>query len=386
MDKEIINIDTLYQKVASLIDKGQQAIVRTIDYTQLFVNYQIGRYIIEDEQHGNRRAQYGKNILASLSERLTLKYDKGYSVKNLELMRNFYLQYSKSQTVSAIFERNTNNPGLQSDNQINTIPQTLSAELSDDNKNHLSEISQTVSGKFSKANLSLLSWSHYVFLMQIDNPEERSFYEIEALQNNWSLREMKRQFNSGLYERLALSRDKKGIRELATKGQLIEKPFDLLKEPLVLEFLNLTEHYQYSEKELETAIIDRIQEFMLELGKGFLFESRQKRISFNEKHFYIDLTFYNRLLNCFVLIDLKIGELSHENLGQMQMYVNYYDRFIKTETENPTIGIVLCKKKEQSLVEITLPENNNQIFAAKYQTVLPNKEQLKQILEAEYGK
>lgn len=386
MDKEIINIDTLYQKVASLIDKGQQAIVRTIDYTQLFVNYQIGRYIIEDEQHGNRRAQYGKNILASLSERLTLKYDKGYSVKNLELMRNFYLQYSKSQTVSAIFERNTNNPDLQSDNQINTIPQTLSAELSDDNKNHLSEISHTGSEKFNKTNLTPLSWSHYVFLMQIENLEERSFYEIEALQNNWSLREMKRQFNSGLYERLALSRDKQGIRELATKGQLIEKPFDLLKEPLVLEFLNLKEHYQYSEKELETAIIDRIQEFMLELGKGFLFESRQKRISFNEKHFYIDLTFYNRLLNCFVLIDLKIGELSHENLGQMQMYVNYYDRFIKTETENPTIGIVLCKKKEQSLVEITLPVNNNQIFAAKYQTVLPNKEQLKQILEEEYGK
>ena len=259
-------------------------------------------------------------------------------------------------------------------------------ELSNIEENQLIEKSQTLSGKFDAFNrMPLLSWSHYIFLMQVDNLEERSFYEIESLKQNWSLREMKRQFNTSLYERLALSRDKDGIRELATKGQLIEKPLDLLKEPLVLEFLNLKEHHQYSEKELETAIIDRIQEFMLELGKGFLFEARQKRITIDGTHYKIDLTLYNRLLNCFVIFDLKIGELSHEDIGQMQMYVNYYDRIIKTKTENPTIGILLCKKKNQALVEMTLPKDNNQIFAAKYQTVLPDKEQLKRILEEEYG-
>ncbi|HBX50063.1 MAG TPA: hypothetical protein DEH02_03235 [Bacteroidales bacterium] len=229
--------------------------------------------------------------------------------------------------------------------------------------------------------IPLLSWSHYVFLMGINNEAERQFYETESFELNWSFRELKRQFNSSLYERLALSRDKKKVRQLATKGQIIEHPHDFLKEPLVLEFLQLKEYPEYTETDLEKAIIDKLQEFMMELGKGFLFEARQKRISFDDKHHHIDLSFYNRLLKCFVLIDLKIGELTHEDLGQMQMYVNYYDRFIKDNDENQTIGIVLCKKKSEALVEITLPIENKQIFASKYQLYLPNKKQLKQILE-----
>ena len=225
-----------------------------------------------------------------------------------------------------------------------------------------------------------LSWSHYVFLLGIKNPDERCFYEIEATSQNWALRELKRQFDSSLYERLALSRDKEGIRQLARKGQIVNRPKDLLKEPLVLEFLGLSEQTRYSETDLETAIINRIEHFLLELGKGFLFEARQKRFTFDGDHFFVDLVFYNRLLRCYVLIDLKIGKLTHQDLGQMQMYVNYFDRHVRTEAENATIGIVLCKKKNETLVKITLPKDAN-IHAKEYQLYLPSKEELRQKLE-----
>jgi predicted nuclease of restriction endonuclease-like (RecB) superfamily len=220
-----------------------------------------------------------------------------------------------------------------------------------------------------------LGWSHYVFLLGVKNPDERSFYEIEATEQNWTVRELRRQFDSGLYERLALSRDKEGIRQLAREGQVVAKPADLLKEPLVLEFLGLDERNRYSESEFESAIITRIEQFLLELGKGFLFEARQKRFTFEEEHFFVDLVFYNRLLRCYVLVDLKIGKLAHQDLGQMQMYVNYFDRYVKTPEENATIGIVLCKRKNEALVEITLPKDAN-IHAREYQLYLPGKDEL----------
>jgi len=225
-----------------------------------------------------------------------------------------------------------------------------------------------------------LSWTHYVFLLGIKNPDERSFYEIEATGQNWAVRELKRQFDSGLYERIALSRDKKGIRQLARKGQIVSEPKDVLKEPLVLEFLGLSEQARYSESDLETAIINRIEHFLLELGKGFLFEARQKRFSFDGDHFFVDLVFYNRLLHCYVIIDLKIGKLTHQDLGQMQMYVNYFDRHVRTESENATVGIILCQKKNEALVEITLPKDAN-IHAREYKLYLPSKEELRQKLE-----
>jgi predicted nuclease of restriction endonuclease-like (RecB) superfamily len=225
-----------------------------------------------------------------------------------------------------------------------------------------------------------LSWSHYLVLIRIANVEERSFYEIEAAKNQWSLRELKRQFDSALYLRLALSTDKEGIKALAAKGQIIEAAKDAIKDPYILEFLNLKEHYQYFESDLGNELINKLEHFLLELGKGFTFVARQKRITFDEKHFHIDLVFYNRLLRSFVLIDLKIGELTHEDIGQMQMYVNYYDRFVKTEEENKTIGIILCRDKSETLVEITLPEDNKQIFASRYQTILPSKEELQKLL------
>jgi Uncharacterized conserved protein len=226
-----------------------------------------------------------------------------------------------------------------------------------------------------------LSWSHYLKLVRIDNDEERRFYEIEAQENNWSLRELRRQCDTALYQRLALSRDEKGVKELAAKGQIIEKPQDTLKDPYILEFIGLPENYKYSENELEQRLIDKIEHFLLELGKGFTFVGRQVRITIDEKHFRVDLVFYNRLLKSFVLIDLKIGELKHQDIGQMQMYVNYYDRFIRLPDENKTVGIILCQDKSETLVNITLPENNEQIFASKYQTVLPSKEELKKLIE-----
>jgi predicted nuclease of restriction endonuclease-like (RecB) superfamily len=232
---------------------------------------------------------------------------------------------------------------------------------------------------FSPSPQFRLSWTHYIFLMGIKNPEERSFYEIESADQDWTLPELRRQFDSGLYERLALSRDKEGILRLAKEGQVVARPDDLLKEPFVLEFLGLSEQARYSESDLEAAIISRLEQFLLELGKGFLFESRQKRITLDEEHFFVDLVFYNRLLRCYVLIDLKIGKMTHQDLGQMQMYVNFFDRFLKLEGENPTVGIVLCKKKNESLVEITLPEKSN-IHAREYMLYLPGKEELQRKL------
>lgn len=216
--------------------------------------------------------------------------------------------------------------------------------------------------------------------MRLDNPDERKFYEIEAFENNWSLRELQRQFDSALYERLALSRDKRGIKELSEKGQIIETAQDSLKDPYVLKFIGLPEESKYSETELEQKLIDKLEQFLLELGKGYTFVGRQVRFTFDDKHFRVDLVFYNRLLQSFVLIDLKIGEITHQDIGQMQMYVNYYDRFVKLDNENKTVGIILCRKKNDTLVEITPPENNDQIFASKYQTVLPSKEDFKQLI------
>jgi predicted nuclease of restriction endonuclease-like (RecB) superfamily len=217
--------------------------------------------------------------------------------------------------------------------------------------------------------------------MRIEDELERKFYEIETYKNNWSLRELNRQYDSALYTRIALSKDKNEILKLSEQGQLIEKPQDAVKDPYVLEFIGLPEQNTYSESDLEHRLIDKLEHFLLELGKGFTFVARQNRITFDDKHFRIDLVFYNRILRCFVLIDLKVGELKHQDIGQMQMYVNYYDRKIKLEDENKSIGIILCQNKSEALVEFTLPENNTQIFASKYLTVLPSKESLRKLIQ-----
>ncbi len=349
-------------EIKKIISNFRHLTVKSVNTLQVISNYLIGKRIVEFEQEGKARADYGKEILKELSVELTGEFGKGYSKSNLEYMRKFYLLYSE---------------------RIQTIGQTLSGQfvpqktqMESGQLQELTEITQRLSAKFT------LSWSHYVFLMSIKNEKERLFYEVEASKENWSLRELKRQYNSSLYERLALSKDNQGVKNLSQEGVVITKPKDVIKDPYVLEFLGLDEKAKYSETDLETALIDKLEDFLLELGKGFLFEARQKRITFEEDHFFVDLVFYNRLLRSYVLIDLKIGELTHENLGQMQMYVNYFDRYMKLQDENPTIGIILCKKKKDSLVEITLPEDTT-IHASEYQLYLPSKEELKKQLELE---
>ncbi len=363
----------LWSDVRNLILEARRTVARGVNAALVWTNFEIGRRIVEHEQKGKARAEYAKEIIKTLSRKLTAEFRRGYSVDNLELIRRFYLVYSKSETLS----RKSEFLKLQAPSGISSqaeplIGQTLSAE------SPLNRKSETVS-RISPSALPL-SWSHYVFLIGIEDENERWFYEIESASQNWSLRELRRQFNSSLYERLALSRDKKKVRDLGKQGQIVEKPEDLMKDPYVLEFLGLKEESTYSETDLEAAIIKRIEHFLLELGKGFLFEARQKRFTFDDKHFRVDLVFYNRILRCYVLIDLKIGELTHQDLGQMQMYVNYYDRHVKTTEECKTVGIILCKRKNNSLVEITLPEHSR-VFARKYQLYLPTKAQLKAQLD-----
>lgn len=341
-----------FAQIVDLLQSARNKVVRTVNQTMVTTYFEIGRMIVEEEQNGKDRAEYGKSLLKDLSSVLTSEFGKGFSTTNLKQMRQFYFAYSIGQTPSDVFKGKS---------------ETLS---------RVSEkaIQQTVSVEFK------LSWSHYLKLMRIDDKNERKFYEIETYNNNWSVRELERQFDTALYTRLALSRDKDKIKELSERGLVLEKPKDAIKDPYILEFIGLPEYSSYSESDLEQELINKLEHFLLELGNGFTFVARQKRISFDEKHFKIDLVFYNRILKCFVLVDLKIGELRHQDLGQMQMYVNYYDREVRLEDENKTIGIVLCKDKNKSVVEYTLPENNEQIFASKYQTILPGKEELKLLI------
>lgn len=341
----------LVEGINALLFSAKQKIERTVNNTMVVTYWHVGQYIVKYEQGGKERAEYGAQLLKRLSADLSKSYGSGYSWRNLYNMTVFYNQFPILQAVTA--------------------------------KSN-SEISQSLPAKFSEkaiSSISKLSWTHLVRLLSVKNVDERNFYLIETAQNNWSTRELDRQINSSIFERLVLSKDKKTVKELSEKGHEISTQQDLLKDPFVLEFLNIKVDKKYSENELESAIIDNLGNFLLELGKGFAFVARQKRISSGSEHFFIDLVFYNRLLHSFVIIDLKIGKLKHQDIGQMQMYVNYYDREIKTANENPTIGIILCKEKDDFVIEYTLPQDNNQIFAKEYQLYLPNKKELKKLLE-----
>ena len=352
-----MNLENLVHLLAQTHQSLHQRANRAVDFVLVVRNWLFGYYIVEFEQQGEDRAQYGQRLLDGLSRQLRAAGIPGCSVSNLKNFRRFYEAYPQ-------------------------IRQTLSGELMSAAVSPLS-IGQQLAGATGLEALAeqfRVSWSHYQVLMGLKDTEERRFYEIESVSNGWNVRELERQIASALYERLALSRDRDAVRRLSAEGQVLKTPCDAVKDPYVLEFLGLEERPAYSESELEAAIIDKLEHFLLELGKGFLFEARQKRFSFEEDHFYVDLVFYNRLLRCYVLIDLKLDKLTHQDLGQMQMYVNFFDRYVKTESENPTIGIVLCKRKKDALIELTLPKNAN-IFASQYQLYLPSKEELRQQLE-----
>jgi predicted nuclease of restriction endonuclease-like (RecB) superfamily len=336
----------LFKNIKLLVEQSRKQLYSIANTTLTETYFHIGRLIVEYEQQGSNRAAYAKETLINLSIKLSNQLGKGFSVDNLENMRRFYVVYK------------------------------------DDYAKHIgrNRKSETVSRKLELSPFGL-SWSHYVFLLNIENNLERKFYEIESGNENWSLRELRRNYDSALFERLALSRNKTKVKELGKKGHIIEKPSDAVKDPYILEFLNFAEKETYSESDLEQAIISRLENFLKELGKGFLFVERQKRIKIDGDDYRIDLVFYHRVLRCFVLIDLKIGILKHQDLGQMQMYVNYYDEELKAAEENKTIGLILCKNKKEGTIKYTLGKGNKQIFASKYKMYFPEKQILKLLRE-----
>ncbi len=290
--------------------------------------WQIGQRIVEEEQGGKARAQYGEYTIREISKSLTPEYGSGFGVRQLEQARQFYLEYPIANAVRSQF-----------------------------------------------------NWTQYRALIQISDKDKREYYELECLHNNWTARELQRQINSMLYERLLLSNDKEAVLAMARKERLPQSPSEIIKDPMVLEFLGLERKAHYYESDLETALIDHLQEFILELGNGFTFVARQKRLLLEDDEFFVDLVFYNRLARRFLVIELKTGEATHQAIGQLQMYVNYYDRFEKLPDENPTIGLLLCTKKNDTVIKMTLPADNDSIVASKYQLLLPSEEQLKAEVE-----
>lgn len=350
------NYNDLVEKIAQLLNQARTKVVRDINRTQVIAYWHIGKEMVEFEQKGKMRAEYGKELLVKLSADMINRFGRGFSLTNLKMMRLFYRSFP--------------------------IRQTLSGELDEKQKPQLLPIksgkSQTPPDQFKP----LLSWSCYCELLKIEEPLARSFYEQEAVQSNWSVRELKRQINSMLFERLALSKDAKAVMKMAQKGQLLEKPEDIIKDPYILEFLNLKEETAYTESQLEQAITDKLQHFLLEMGKGFSFVARQKRITIANRHYYIDLIFYNRFLRCFILIDLKTGELDHADIGQMNFYLNYFRKNEKAEGENNPIGLILCAKKDDVFAKYILGGLSNKVFASKYKLAFPSEKELRSKLKS----
>ena len=346
--KTLTKSNHLFDRISRIIDSARQRVARAVDTEMVQAYWSIGREIIVDEQQGRHRADYGGKVIESLSSRLTRVYGEGWSTSHLWHIRQFYLIY-----------KNRKPPKLhtaRAESRNPQILQTLCAEL---------------------------SWSHYRVLMRVENPQARAFYEIECRANNWSVRELERQKNSLLYERLALSRDKKGLKKLSQKGQEIKSYQDMIKDPYVLEFSGLPVYAKLYESDLEQSLCDNLSRFLLELGKGFTFVARQKRLTLDGDHFYADLVFYNTILKCYVLIDLKVGKLSHQDIGQMQMYVNYYDREVRQHDDNPTVGLILCEDKKDAVVRYTLSRENRHIFASRYKLYLPTEAELKAEIKRE---
>ncbi|XVN41218.1 MAG: PDDEXK nuclease domain-containing protein [Rickettsia endosymbiont of Argas persicus] len=342
-------IEKLFKKAVSHIDYARESVRRVVDSEMVKAYFNMGKDIVEEEQQGQKRSEYGSLLLTELSQRLTGKYGRGFSISTLKDIRQFYLVYSYIEP-----------------------EQNITSVIKFEEQNKTGPKSHAMRGGLSFK----LGWTHYRVLMRVKRQEARQFYEIEAIKNNWSGRELERQVNSLLFDRLLKSKDKQGLLELSCKGQEIQKFEDTIKEPLVLEFLGLPEAHQLVESKLEEALINNLQKFLLELGKGFAFIGRQKRLTLDGNHFYADLVFYHVILKCYVIIDIKTQKLTHGDLGQMLLYVNYFDQEIANEGDNPTIGLVLCTEKSDAMVKYTLGDKAKQIFASKYQFHLPSEEEL----------
>ncbi len=323
MDEFKIVKEGFIGEIKGIIDKAREGAVRSVNFSRVQMYWNIGRRIFEEEQHGKARAEYGSYLIKRLAERLEPEYGSGFGVRQLNLCRQFFITYP--------------------------IVHALRSQL---------------------------NWTQYKLLIAISNEDKREYYELEAVNNGWNSRELERQIYSGLYERLLISNDKESVLAVARRDRIPENPQEVIKDPMMLEFLGLERRPSYYEKDLESAIIDHLTEFLLEMGKGFSFVARQRRIMLEDDEFFVDLVLYNRLLRCFVVVELKTGKLTHQDLGQLQMYVNYYDRCEKLEEENPTIGILLCSSKNDTVVKMALPADNKTIMASRYELYLPSSVQL----------
>jgi predicted nuclease of restriction endonuclease-like (RecB) superfamily len=384
---------SIYDRIRRILETARTSVARSVNTAQVMANWLIGQEIVEEEQRGKRRAGYGEQLLQGLSSRLTAEFGKGFSVDNLELFRRFFLEYSsllvgiKSDALRRILPSLPISHAVRSESDRKTAGEIHHAlRVKSDAPRRKSSLTAPTEIDYALRSESWepgrlhpnLSWTHYRTFLRVDKPEARAFYEIEALKNNWSARELERQINSLLYERLALSKDKKGLIKLATKGHDVQQPVDVFKDPVVIEFLGLPQSPRLVESDLEQALINNLQAFLLELGKGFAFLARQERLTLDGDHFYIDLVFYHTVLKCYVIVDLKTGKLTHQDLGQLQLYVNYYDRERRTEGDNPTLGLILCADKNDAVVKYTLgPEQEKKIFASRYKLYLPTEAELK---------
>lgn len=324
--------ESIYKEIKSILEQARNKVYKVANSTMVEAYWNIGRVIVE-KQGGSNKAEYGTALIKNLSKKMTKEFGKGFTVANLKNMRQFYLTFQKSYALR-----------------------------------------------------SELTWTHYRLLMRVENENARNFYIEECIKSNWSTRQLERQITTLFYERLLSSKDKEKVsKEICKLEPQNKKAEDIIKDPYVLEFLGLPENTNFLEKNLEQALIDHLQKFLLELGRGFSFVARQKRITFDGRHFYIDLVFYNYHLKCFVLIDLKVGDLTHQDLGQMQMYVHYFEEEMMNEGDNPPIGIVLCADKSDSIVKYTLSKNETQVFASKYKAYLPSEEELLLEIKKEYN-
>lgn len=390
---------TLYRRIREILETARTGVARSVNTTQVVANWLIGREIVEEEQHGAKRAGYGEELVRDLAQRLTKEFGRGYSRDNLFWFRRFYGDYPEflSRTMFDAARQISRPPAIvdalrqiSGGTQVSgttLAPATKSYAARSQSKQDISDAARRKSAirhtlcdsSWQPGQLHLnLAWTHYRTLLRVEKPEARSFYEIEAVKNNWSARELERQINSLLYERLALSRDKKGLLRLARQGQEIQGPLDVFKDPLMLEFLRIPAAAKLTESDLEAALLNELQAFLLELGKGFAFVARQERITLEGDHFYIDLVFYHVVLKCFVLVDLKVRKLTHEDLGQFQLYLNYYDRERRTPGDQPTLGLLLCTDKNAAVVRYTLgEEQQKKIFTSRYKLHLPSEAELR---------
>ena len=358
----------LFKRVVSILETARSSVVRAVNTEMILAYWQIGREIVEYHQSGASRADYGDQLLESLSKRLTKRFGRGYSLTNLKYFRLFYQAYPNREPKIRHLTRDEFKAS-QIRHETSDVSDTLTNAIKDD---------CDLDG-FSNS----LSWTHYRTLSKVENEAERRFYEIEAEQERWSVEQLERQIHTQLFARLLKSRDKAGVMDLTSRGQVLERPIDAMKNPYVLDFLELPEAHRLRERDVESAILEKLQHFLLELGKGFAFIARQKRITFEDEHFYIDLVFYNIILKCHLLVDLKIGKLTHQDVGQMDSYVRLYDDQYRTEGDNPTIGLILCAEKNEAMARYSVLHGHEQLFAAKYVTYLPSEEELARELARE---